>query len=306
MVNQKYHSRQKAISSADWFAMPEASRIECLRAGSCLIGQGRERVKPGDFSRWGAGFEFGDSPVHSFAILDETDALIDALRLGAMPFALDLEGDGVFKYGFSRLSSRGGDPKAASAARMLLAAWSAGAHLLDSSSPDWVGQADEEEIRRVIALECFAYGVLLDARALGIPVEASWFLKSESHYALMRADAIQWSAPGQLDNMVACGMDLHSPIDCFSPEPPESLWCWLADDQPDPESAARLLWSSGNDPRVADASGVIPLEKLSSEPESQRIAFYASGFIRTSLELDDLDRETPEPLPRPGRRSSGI
>lgn len=267
--------------------MPESERVDWLTRGGCMPWQGRLEAKQGALSRWGARFEFGDSPVHSFAFHDEPAAFEDALRLGAMPFAQDLEDDGVFKYGFANIARAAG-PSSDGFRRMLRAAWAAGSRYLDPSDPGWVGQVDADNIRHTIASECFENGVLSEARALGIPVSSSWFLRHEPHLPLLRAMAIRWSGPGQLVDMAACGMDLLSPIKILSDEPPESLWRWLADYQPDPQAAARLLWSAGNDPRVPDPSGQIPLDALRAEPGAQRVAAYAAGYVNSQVELAAL------------------
>lgn len=288
--------------------MDPSERLRLLEAGSCLTEQGTQHAKPGELQRWGWNFEFYDSPVTNFALKSRNDCVAAALDLGACPFAKDIEDDSAFTYAFHRLSNPKSPTHATTigAINLLRMCWAHGAELLNPDNPRYLGDRDANHIRYEIAHECYSSGAQDYAREAGIPLDASWLWDQAPFVPLLRPQMIQWGSVESLREFAHAGFDFTKDIPVMDGEPDESLWLWLEDDNPDPMGVANFLLSQGNDPRVRKAFDLSPLEIMSSEPRSSRVASSVAAQLLSQDEQMSLSKEVRSGLPSKANRPKGI
>jgi hypothetical protein len=290
------------IEPEAWAAMSRAKRAQALEKGGCLTHQGRLHAKEGQRLKWGAGFDFGSSPVPHFAIRDAVDALEQALALGACPFAKDSEDDGAFEYGFNDLTSEQPEQQIIGA-KILDLCWKAGQPLLAPKSPSYLGDHEAFQIQFDIALACFSKNGVEAAAKLGIHIEPSWLLRFIDSHPLLPAMAVQWGSPKELEILIKAGLPLAD-IQVIQEDPPDSLWNWLEDDNQDIDGIARVLFAAGLDPRVKAAHGVSPLEAMRGNGHASKVVRVVEGLIWSIEERESLD--TMLPAARPKKSKAGL
>lgn len=284
--------RMAMIEPAAWRAMDREEKLDALVHGGCLSWQGRRFAKEGERMSWGAGFEFGCSPVPFFAMSGELGVLSEALALGACPFARDAEGDGAIEAALSDMGRPSKEARERGAA-LLAMCWKAGAPLLDPRSESYLGEKEARNIQFDMALACFGKDLVEDAAAQGVEVEAGWLVSFAASLPMLACQAVQWGNAKNLRMLIDAGLPL-GPVEVEPGAPRESLWCWLEDHNRDVQGIAEVLFAAGLDPRAAGEGGFVPLEQMRAESSSIGAARHVAALVSAIEEREQLGRAVPQ------------
>ena len=284
-----------------WISLDDDVKRQLLDQGRCLPGQGyiyqEEMI-------WGHEFQFRHSPIVSFSLLLHLEALDDALRLGACPFALDYQESGIFSRGFELLS----DPAQSDVCQsMIQKGWNAGKRFLDPSNIDAFPQNVIDQIKFHIAKCCYKYGATAWAHSIGMDVNPSWFLNTQPDFdtgeQYLRYAPIQWGNSDSLQRFIEAGFDAVTPVHftekdlLVTDDSFESLWTWVTDSNLDDiQKFCSLLLDAGNDPRrPISEGGPTVLSIMKDDGLCPNVVKYLEQLFLTQEEYKILSLDTSEP-----------
>lgn len=258
-----------AFDARSWEGMSEGQKLGALRDGRSLRAQ---------FSFFGGEplwrhlhFE-GGSPLASLALSGRPHLVQEALALGACPLAsAPWGGDALSMILNAKADDPGfafvppfGDPSQSALLESFKLCWDACSGFFDPASPEFLGSQASSLYLGRLAVDARANRLDGDLASLGVHLPPELFI-AHQHGALewVRTSALGWGSPQDLRQLVLCGFDLLSPIrDGLDPSDHHSQWAWCGEWGADALERCVVLLDHGNDPRLPDLNGRIPLEAL--------------------------------------------
>lgn len=273
-----------AFDCALWPALDDSERLALLSSGPSLRSQ--FNASPEHRHRQGL------APLTSLALAGSSEMVREALALGACPLAGSVAGDTLsilLNAGNSGIHLHLPTPAPAPSKPAIIEAfqlcWEACRPLLNPCGSEFVGAEFAATRKAWLAMEAFSNGLSKDLRAVGIDLPSELFIALQyDDMSWVRSAALAWGDPGDLRSLAEAGLDIVSPIrHGDAPGDIHSQWAWCGEWSCAPLERCAILLDYGNDPRLPDPNGNIPLDLL----EASGLCDHIASGIRALLTARD-------------------
>lgn len=286
--------RQPAFDCALWPALDDTQRLAILSSGRSLRSQFNS--SPEHLHREGL------APLTSLALAGSAQMVREALALGACPLAGSAAGDTLSIL----LNAKNSDihlhlptpapaPSKAAIIQAFQICWEACHALFDPDSENFLGAEFAATRKAWLAMEAFSNGLSKDLQAIGIDLPMELFVALQyDEMSWLRSAALAWGDPADLRALAEAGLDIVSPIrHGEAPEDVHSQWAWCGEWSSAALERCAVLLDYGNDPRLPDPNGNIPLDLLEASGLCDHIAPDIRALLRARDESALLGLEVP-------------